>query len=931
MEIKRQQLARMILVFIFLLVAAAVIPSILSVNASGTDSYKITESNTRENEVQKGVTLHCWNWSYKNIEENMELIREMGFTSIQTSPVQPAKESTIGKTVEEAWWVYYQPLDFAVDDTGTSALGTKEEFESMCKKAHEYGIKVIVDVVANHMASQYANNLSNDIVDLLKNDSSCWHNIYLNTSDYSNRFEITQHCMGGLPDLNTSNKTVQNYVLDFLKECIDSGVDGFCFDSAKYIETQGDYVNKCESDFWQTVINGATFYALASKGINLYCYGEVIDQPDTSGSLYISAYTQYMSVTDNEKGEKLRDFINSGDAVNAALSNYYKETGALNLVLWAESQDSYAEGGSAYFSTNVINKTWALLAARADAMGVYLARPYNMDTKLGASDITGWANKEVAAVNNFHNAFVGETENLASEDGIAYCERGTSGIVLVNCDGNDVDVDVAVYKMKDGNYVDQITGNTFTVYKGRIRGKIGDTGIAVVYKPAREPKIYISHESGFFTTDTLEITVELSNAEMGTYQIGRGETVPFVGETKFTIDKDTYNGKSIDVKITAKFGSKETSKTFSYTKGLKSENVAYIALPEGWSEDVYCYAYDADKVALNNGNWPGVKMTFVKDDIYMYEVPTAIENPRVIFVEENGRRYPENNEQGFALRENMIFQDGEWGQYEPETISYGKVVVSHVDESGKNISELDILKGKAGEEYQTSAKNIYGYVFSKVDGNKNGKFTDDQIDIKYIYSKIKIEKTRTAYIKKPITWVNTMYCYVYSADNESIKNASWPGIEMTYVANGVYKYEVPADISNPLIIFTDNIYQYPGSMQRGLELPGDMIYVSGIWKEFSANVLSNENVAYIETGHNWGKTMYCYAYSADDGMANAQWPGIKMEHVYGNLYKYKVPTDISNPLVIFTDGNNQYPGSMKPGLPLVGHMIYQNGVWNDYK
>ena len=31
--------------------------------------------------------------------------------------------------------------------------------------------------------------------------------------------------MAGLPDLNTSNKKVQGYVLDFLKECIDAGAD----------------------------------------------------------------------------------------------------------------------------------------------------------------------------------------------------------------------------------------------------------------------------------------------------------------------------------------------------------------------------------------------------------------------------------------------------------------------------------------------------------------------------------------------------------------------------------------------------------------------------------------------------------------------------------------------------------------------------------
>ena len=443
--------------------------------------------------------------------------------------------------------------------------------------------------------------------------------------------------------------------------------------------------------------------------------------------------------------------------------------------------------------------------------------------------------------------------------------------------------------------------------------------------------IYISQESGIFTGDSLSLTITLSNAEVGTYQIGKGEVVSFVGETKVTIGEGLYSGKSTKVKVTAKLGSKETNKTYTYTKEKASENIAYIELPDEWNGDVYCYVYDFEKNTVNNGNWPGAKMDLLVEGVYKYEVPATIENPRVVFSNGNGMRYPDDMAQGFILKGNMIFKDGNWEQYIPETISYGKVVVKYVDVDGKVIAEPEVLEGKSGDEYQTSAKNIYGYEFSKVNGNKNGQFIEGEIEVRYVYSKIQVVKTRTAYIKKPNTWGNTMYCYVYSADNDNVKNAAWPGVEMTYVANGIYKYEVPVDISNPLIIFNNNIYQYPGSMQRGLELPKDMIYVSGVWKEFSEKVLSNETVAYIEINQNWKKTMYCYVYSSDDGMSNAPWPGVEMEHVYGNVYKYTVPNEISNPLVIFTDKSLQYPGSMQPGLPLVGSMIYQNGVWKDYE
>ena len=62
-----------------------------------------------------------------------------------------------------------------------------------------------------------------------------------------------------------------------------------------------------------------------------------------------------------------------------------------------------------------------------------------------------------------------------------YVERGTSGVVLVNCKSNGTTVNVTANRMKDGTYVDCISGATFRVSGGRISGTIGNTGIAVVY------------------------------------------------------------------------------------------------------------------------------------------------------------------------------------------------------------------------------------------------------------------------------------------------------------------------------------------------------------------------------------------------------------------------------------------------------------------
>lgn len=454
------------------------------------------------NDIQQGVTLHCWNWSFKNIEANMAKIAAQGYTAIQTSPIQAAKQRTNGSQTYD-WWVFYQPASFSIDNSGNSALGNKAQFKSMCDTAHKYGIKVIVDVVANHMGDNGGNNISSAVIADLRNDNSCWHDIKMNTYDYNKRYDVTQWCMNGLPDLNTGNSKVQNYVLGFLKECIDNGADGFRFDAAKHIETPDDSRDNCASNFWPTVINGAKNYAKSKRGIDLYCYGELLDNP--GGSLGVGSYTKYMSVTDNVWSNQVRNNVIGNHNAGAFGYSYCKDAKASQLVLWAESHDNYVDGSSG-MNTQYINKTWALVAARSDAMALYLARPNNYTQKLGTASVTGWANKEVAAVNKFHTAFAGQGEYVSNENGIAYVERGNSGVVLVNCGGSN-SVNVAAHTMKDGTYTDQISGSTFTVSGGRIKGSIGSTGIAVVYKATPTVTPNPEQKTIYFTGDWSKVNV----------------------------------------------------------------------------------------------------------------------------------------------------------------------------------------------------------------------------------------------------------------------------------------------------------------------------------------------------------------------------------------------------------------------------------------
>ena len=492
---------------------------------SVTLSYTTASSGVVDTSgVQKGVTLHCWNWSFNNIKANMAAIAQQGYTAIQTSPIQPLKEAPnlTTNTVGSHWWVYYQPVDFTITTDSGNALGTKSDFAEMCAEADKYGIKVIVDVVANHLGNKTGNDLADAVPEYLRQDGY-WHDITTNITNWNDRFNMTQYCLDGLPDLNTGNTEIQGYVLDFLKECVDAGADGFRFDMAKSIELPGEKTEDGTtfgSDFWPNVIGGIQEYA----GNSLYIYGEVLDNPVISAS----AYTKYMAVTDNSWGNNLRNNIASGNAAMAA--GYHKAVPASNLVIWAESHDTYATDNASQNSSGVseadINKTWALVAARGDAMGLYLARPESMTQALGVASATGWDNPEVRAANRFHHAFAGEGETVGNSGAISYVIRGTTGIVMVNTKGTTADITLAV-DMADGTYTDQITGNTFTVADGTISGTMGGTGIAVVYN-AKTPsaakietteyatlddaiKAAVKGDKIILTADTQETSVMLKN------------------------------------------------------------------------------------------------------------------------------------------------------------------------------------------------------------------------------------------------------------------------------------------------------------------------------------------------------------------------------------------------------------------------------------
>lgn len=711
-----------------LVVASALLTSsfaaITSVNAAEVDSAQTASADsTLRDKVGDGVMLHAFNWSYNTIKENLPAIAAAGYTTVQTSPVQQPKDYSTSGDVTGQWWKLYQPISFHIAEK--SWLGTKDNLKSLCDEADKYGIKIICDIVSNHIA-----NADEDRPETVSNQVKKYEpEFYKKRRTYTRTYKgdandssvqaVVQGHVSNCPDLVTNDTAVQTYIINLLKECIDCGVDGFRFDAAKHIETEDD--GEYASDYWKNITTSASSYYTQKTGDDLYIYGEILNNCGADRSY--SSYTKYINVTDNKTGDAVLYNVTKGKASTATNAKYKSGVAASNAVLWAESHDTYegSSGSSGFSNTagisdeNVV-KAWAIVASRKDSTALFFARPGTALMGNISTDST-YKSTAVSEINKFHNLFVGQSEKLGSSGDIAYVARGTSGIVLSNCKGTNASVSISGTGLADGKYTDTVSGAEFTVANGVLTGSIGNTGVAVVYNGTTTPKAINSVESGSFRGDTMTLTLSLENATSGTYCLDDSTPVKFTGTTSIRIGSDYKPGETINLTVTATDGVKTSSMVYKYAKSTAQESGVYVffnpATKKGWSAPYQVYIYDETTnkgTVYKNANWPGEAMTLdPATGYYYYEVPKSSSisadeddenqaasdfdlstsaNTRVIISEKGGEQYPGRTDTPISLNgSSKAFSLTKAGTWEDTTLTPTKV----------EIEATDVTKGSAAE------------------------------------------------------------------------------------------------------------------------------------------------------------------------------------------------------------------------------------------
>ena len=588
--------------------------------------------------IQDGVILHCFDWTLADIQEEIPNIAKAGFTAVQTSPVH----ERAGKG--SVWYDVYRPYDFKIGN----GLGTEADLKALCAKAHEYGVKVIVDVVANH--TDHPN-----VAERLK-DESLYHERF-GVGNWNDRHQVT-FGMIGMWDLDTNNPTVQAIIKQYIQDLKACGVDGVRWDAIKHIglPSEGD-------SFMKNVVDQ-----------EMYNYGEILDGTGGNDNTLFPEYQTYMSITDNGYGN---GFANSfaGGSINESVGNFNQRNAKTEkLVYWGESHDTYANDGgeSKNKSQNVIDRAYAVVAGNNGATALYFSRPAQKaknDIRFGDKGSVHFKDAEVAQVNYMHNVCAGEPNYYVKGNGVCAQVR-KSGAIIVLGSGSDRDVTVANGAgdgkwLKSGTYKDMVSGGAFTVNASTISGHVGESGIAVIYQSGPivlTPEVIFDPADGTaFSDETLTVTATPLNATSAWIQVNGGEKETFTAAKQFTVGADVAYGKNVTITwgATDKAGKTETgSVTYKKVKAYvpeldKADEISCFLETSSAAAAVYVWNGKVSPVIEYAGTWndainkkltPAGKNAAGKNVFkWTYDGPETTVPSHIIFLDGNGNKLVSND------------------------------------------------------------------------------------------------------------------------------------------------------------------------------------------------------------------------------------------------------------------------------------------------
>ena len=301
---------------------------------------------------------------FKGLTAHLKYIKDMGFTAIWITP--PIKQQTVQGN--SAAYHGYWGLDFLAVDPH---LGTSADFQNFVDGAHNLGMKVILDVVANHTGDiiQYSNgkafipaDKANAKNPAFLNKLNNYHNMGPSTFEGES---ILTGDFNSLDDIATEQPEVVQGFIDIWSYWIKTfGIDGLRIDTFRHVEPA----------FWKRVIPAIQKVAADSGKKSFPIFGEVYDaSPENLSSFITSGQTP-----------SLLDF-----AFNEQLTRYLANFGTSDrLVQLFNADDLYttsktsAYGLATFLGNHDMGRIGSPILANAPDKQAALQRTYIADAAL---------------------------------------------------------------------------------------------------------------------------------------------------------------------------------------------------------------------------------------------------------------------------------------------------------------------------------------------------------------------------------------------------------------------------------------------------------------------------------------------------------------------------------------------------------------------
>ncbi|WHY21023.1 pullulanase [Paenibacillus sp. G2S3] len=201
-----------------------------------TDRFKDGDPTNNEN-VDKDQLEAYHGGDFRGMIDNLDYLQELGINTLWITPIVDNIDFNKGDGFKQYGYHGYWAKDFTKLD---EHLGDMETFKELIEKAHDKGIKIMVDVVLNHTG--YGLKAEDNEPTVTAEDKARFEGM-LRTDGVSADTDPIKGELAGLPDFKTEDPAVREKIIAWQTGWLDNArtergdtIDYFRVDTVKHVE-----------------------------------------------------------------------------------------------------------------------------------------------------------------------------------------------------------------------------------------------------------------------------------------------------------------------------------------------------------------------------------------------------------------------------------------------------------------------------------------------------------------------------------------------------------------------------------------------------------------------------------------------------------------------------------------------------------------------